>query len=243
MLAEGTTIITNAAREPEIVDLQNFLNKMGAKINGAGTDKIQIEGVKRLKDVSYNIMPDRIEAGSFLCFVAATKGNAILENVDTAHITPVINKLEEAECKIAIEKNKIKIIAPKRLKALDVKTMPYPGFPTDMQSVFASMLTIAKGTSIVVENIFENRYKYTQELNKMGAKITVEGKSAIIRGARKLYGANVNATDLRGGASLVLAGLVAKGITKIGNIDYILRGYENLDEKLRKLGANIEINK
>lgn len=243
VLAEGTTIITNAAREPEIIDLQNFLNKMGAKINGAGTDKIQIEGVKKLKDVSYNIMPDRIEAGSFLCFVAATKGNAILENVDTAHITPVINKLEETECKIAIEKNKIKIIAPKRLKALDVKTMPYPGFPTDMQSVFASMLTIAKGTSIVVENIFENRYKYTQELNKMGAKITVEGKSAIIRGARKLYGANVNATDLRGGASLVLAGLVAKGITKIGDIDYILRGYENLDEKLRKLGANIEIEK
>lgn len=243
VLAEGTTIITNAAREPEIVDLQNFLNKMGAKINGAGTDKIQIEGVKKLKDVSYNIMPDRIEAGSFLCFVAATKGNAILENINTTHITPVINKLEEAECKIAIEKNNIKIIAPKRLKALDVKTMPYPGFPTDMQSVFASMLTIAKGTSIIVENIFENRYKYTQELNKMGAKITVEGKSAIIRGTRKLYGANVNATDLRGGAALVLAGLVAKGITKIDNIDYILRGYENLDEKLKKLGANIEIDK
>lgn len=241
VLAEGTTIITNAAREPEIIDLQNILNKMGAKIIGAGTDEIQIEGVKKLKDVSYNIMPDRIEAGSFLCFVAATKGNAILENINSTHITPIINKLEEADCKINIEKNKIKIIAPKRLKAIDVKTMPYPGFPTDMQSVLAAMLTIAKGTSIMVENIFENRYKYTQELNKMGAKITVEGKSAIIRGTRKLYGANVKATDLRGGAALVLAGLAAKGVTKIDNIDYILRGYEDLDEKLIGLGAKIRM--
>ena len=242
-LQNGTTIITNAAREPEIVDLQNMLNKMGAKIIGAGTDKIQIEGVKKLKDVSYNIMPDRIEAGSFLCFIAATKGNGILENVNSSHITPIINKLEEAECKINIEKNQIKIVSPKRLKALDIKTMPYPGFPTDMQSVFASMLTTAKGTSIMIENIFENRYKYTQELNKMGAKITVEGKSAVIRGTRKLYGANVKATDLRGGAALVLAGLIAKGTTKIDNIEYILRGYDNIDEKLNKLGANIKMKK
>ncbi len=243
VLADGTTQITNAAREPEIIDLQNFLNKMGAKVTGAGTDEIQIEGVKKLKDVSYNIMPDRIEAGSFLCFIAATKGNAILENVNATHIAPVINKLEEAECKINIEKNKVKIIAPKKLKALDIKTMPYPGFPTDMQSIFASMLTISKGTSIIVENIFENRYKYVQELNKMGAKITVEGKSAIIRGTRKLYGANVTATDLRGGAALVLAGLIAKGKTRVENIEYILRGYENLDEKLRSIGANIMIEK
>lgn len=243
VLAEGTTVITNAAREPEIIDLQNFLNKMGAKIVGAGTDEIQIKGVKQLKDVSYNIMPDRIEAGSFLCFAAATKGNVILENVNATHITPIINKLEEAECKIDIVKNKIEIIAPKKLKALDIKTMPYPGFPTDMQSVFASMLTTAKGTSIMIENIFENRYKYTQELNKMGAKITVEGKSAVIRGTRKLYGANVKATDLRGGAALVLAGLIAKGTTKIDNIDYILRGYENLDAKLSKLGADIKLEK
>lgn len=239
VLAEGTTVITNAAREPEIIDLQNFLNKMGAKIIGAGTDEIQIDGVKKLKDISYNIMPDRIEAGSFLCFAGATKGNIILENVNATYITPIINKLEEADCKIFIEKNKLKIIAPKKLKALDIKTMPYPGFPTDMQSVLAAMLTIAKGTSIIVENIFENRYKYTQELNKMGAKITVEGKSAVIRGTRKLYGANVKATDLRGGAALVLAGLTAKGTTQIDNIDYILRGYENLDSKLSNLGANI----
>ena len=241
VLAEGTTIITNAAREPEIIDLQNFLNKMGAKIVGAGTDEIQIEGVKKLKDISYNIMPDRIETGSFLCFAAATKGNIILENVNATHITPIISKLEEAECKIETSKNKIKIIAPKKLKAIDIKTMPYPGFPTDMQSVFASMLTIAKGTSIIVENIFENRYKYTQELNKMGAKITVEGKSAIIRGTRKLYGADVKATDLRGGAALVLAGLIAKGKTQVEDIEYILRGYEKLDYKLQNLGANINI--
>lgn len=241
ILAEGTTIITNAAREPEIIELQNFLNKMGAKIVGAGTDEIQIEGVKKLKDISYNIMPDRIETGSFLCFAAATKGNIILENVNATHITPIISKLEEAECKIETSKNKIKIIAPKKLKAIDIKTMPYPGFPTDMQSVFASMLTIAKGTSIIVENIFENRYKYTQELNKMGAKITVEGKSAIIRGTRKLYGADVKATDLRGGAALVLAGLIAKGKTQVDDIEYILRGYEKLDYKLQNLGANINV--
>ena len=215
---------------------------MGAKIKGAGTDEIQIEGVKTLKDISYNIMPDRIEAGSFLCFAVATKGNIILENVNPTHITPIINKLEEADCKIDINKNKIKILAPKKLKSIDIKTMPYPGFPTDMQSVFASMLTTAKGTSIIVENIFENRYKYTQELNKMGAKITVEGKSAVIRGARRLYGADVKATDLRGGASLVLAGLIAKGTTQIDNIEYILRGYEKLDYKLRDLGAKININ-
>lgn len=240
VLAEGTTTITNAAREPEIIDLQNFLNKMGAKIIGAGTNEIRITGVKKLKDISYNIMPDRIETGTFLCLAVATKGKLILENTNTGHITPIITKLQEAECKIEIEKNKIKINSNKKIKALDIKTMPYPGFPTDMQSVFAAMLTTAKGTSIIVENIFENRFKYTQELNKMGAKITVEGKSAIIRGVRKLYGANVKATDLRGGAALVLAGLSAKGITKVENIEYILRGYENFDKKLRNINANIQ---
>ena len=241
VLAEGITTITNAAREPEIIDLQNFLNKMGAKIIGAGTNEIQITGVKKLKDISYNIMPDRIETGTFLCLAVATKGNLILENTNAEHITPVITKLQEADCKIEIEKNKIKINSNKKIKALDIKTMPYPGFPTDMQSVFSAMLTTAKGTSIIVENIFENRFKYTQELNKMGAKITVEGKSAIIRGVRKIYGANVKATDLRGGAALVLAGLSAKGITKVENIEYILRGYENFDKKLRNINANIQM--
>lgn len=241
ILAEGTTTITNAAREPEIIDLQNFLNKMGAKIIGAGTNEIRITGVKKLKDISYNIMPDRIETGTFLCLAVATKGNLILENTNAEHITPVITKLQEAECKIEIEKNKIKINSNKKIKALDIKTMPYPGFPTDMQSVFSAMLTTAKGTSIIVENIFENRFKYTQELNKMGAKITVEGKSAIIRGVRKIYGANVKATDLRGGAALVLAGLSAKGVTKVDDIEYILRGYENFDKKLRNINADIQM--
>lgn len=241
VLAEGITTITNAAREPEIIDLQNFLNKMGAKIIGAGTNEIQITGVKKLKDISYNIMPDRIETGTFLCLAVATKGNLILENTNAEHITPVITKLQEADCKIEIEKNKIKINSNKKIKALDIKTMPYPGFPTDMQSVFSAMLTTAKGTSIIVENIFENRFKYTQELNKMGAKITVEGKSAIIRGVRKLYGANVKATDLRGGAALVLAGLSAKGVTKVEDIEYILRGYENFDKKLRNINADIQM--
>ena len=161
-LADGITIITNAAREPEIIDLQNFLTKMGAKIKGAGTNKIEVEGVKNLKDVSYNIMPDRIESGTFLCIAAATNGNILLKNVDTEHITPVINKLEETGCELKIQRREIEIVAPKKLKAVDIKTMPYPGFPTDMQSIFATTLTIAKGTSIIVENIFENRYKYTR---------------------------------------------------------------------------------
>ena len=181
-LGEGTTQINNAAREPEIIDLQNFLNKMGAKIQGAGSNKIQIEGVKKLNDVSYNIMPDRIETGTFLCAAAMSQGNIIIENTNINHITPIISKLEEANCKLKLEKDKIELKAPKKLKALEIRTMPYPGFPTDMQSIFVSMLTIAKGTSIIVENIFESRYKFTQELIRMGAKITIEGKSAIVKG-------------------------------------------------------------
>lgn len=241
VLSKGKTIITNAAREPEIVDLQNFLNKMGANIIGAGTNQIEIVGVKKLKDVNYNIMPDRIETGTFLCFAAATNGKLVLEDTNYLNVTPIINKLEEAGCEIDSEKNTIYINAPKKISPLDIKTMPYPGFPTDMQSVFVSMLTTAKGTSVVIENIFENRYKYAQELNKMGAKITIEGKSAIVRGTRKLYGANVKATDLRGGAALVLAGLIAKGKTQIDNIEYILRGYENLNKKLEQIGARVKI--
>lgn len=243
VLAEGKTTITNAAREPEIIDLQNFLNKMGAKVKGAGTDEIEIEGVKKLKEISYNIMPDRIETGTFLCLAAITGEKIKLEKTNPNHVTPVINKLEEAGCNIEIEKGTIKIEAPKKLKAIDIKTMPYPGFPTDMQSLMAATFTIAKGTTIIVENIFENRYKYTQELNKMGAKITVEGKSAIIRGTRKLYGATIRATDLRGGAALVLAGLAAKGTTVVENIEYILRGYEDFDKKIRALGGDIEISR
>ena len=238
-LGEGKTIITNAAREPEIIDLQNFLNKMGAKIKGAGSNKIEINGVKQLKDVSYNIMPDRIETGTFLCIAAMTGGSLKLKNADATHITPVINKLEESGCKIETYKNIIQIEGPKKLKAVDIKTMPYPGFPTDMQSIFATTMTVAKGTSVIVENIFENRYKYTQELVRMGAKIKVEGKTAVIKGVRKLYGANVKATDLRGGASVVMAGIAAKGMTKVENIEYILRGYEKFDKKLQDIGVDI----
>ncbi len=216
-----------------------MLNKMGAKIKGAGTDIIEIEGVKKLKDVSYNIMPDRIETGTFLCMAAMTGGNIKVKGTNSNHITPVIYKLEETGCKLKVQKNEIEIQAPKRLKAVDIKTMPYPGFPTDMQSIFATSLTLAKGTSMVIENLFENRYKYTQELIRMGAKITIEGKTAVIKGVRRLYGANVKATDLRGGAALVMAGMAARGETKIENIEYILRGYEKFDHKLKSLGIDI----
>ena len=242
-LGEGTTIITNAAREPEIEDMIKYLNKMGAKISGAGTDKVEIIGVKRLAEVSYNIMPDRIEAGTYLVAGAITSGDIRLIDVNSSHIEPILNKLDEANCKLNICKNEIEIIAPKRVKAVDIKTMPYPGFPTDMQSIFGALLVTAKGTSVITENIFESRYKYAQELIRMGAKISVEGRTAIIKGTKKIQGANVVATDLRGGASLVIAGLYAKGVTQVDNIHYILRGYEKIDEKLKKLGAKIYIEK
>lgn len=242
-LGEGTTIITNAAREPEIEDMIKYLNKMGAKISGAGTDKVEITGVKRLTEVSYNIMPDRIEAGTYLVAGAITSGNIKLLNVNSLHIEPILNKLDEANCKLNINKDEIEIIAPKRVKSVDIKTMPYPGFPTDMQSIFGALLITAKGTSVITENIFESRYKYAQELIRMGAKINVEGRTAIIKGTKRIQGANVIATDLRGGASLVIAGLYAKGITQVDNVHYILRGYEKMDEKLKKLGAKIYIEK
>ena len=239
-MGEGTTTITNAAREPEIIDLQNFLNRMGAKVRGAGSNKIEVVGVKKLKDVSYNIMPDRIEVGTFLCMAAMTNGNLILEGVNNTQIIPIIDKLQECGCKIESRANKIEISAPKRLRATDIKTMPYPGFPTDMQSIFATALTTARGTSVIVENIFENRYKYTQELIRMGARITIEGKTAIIKGVRRLYNANVKATDLRGGAALVMAALSTKGESKVDNIEYILRGYENFENKIQNIGGKIK---
>lgn len=238
-LSDGITTILNAAMEPEIVDLQNFLNKLGAKIKGAGTSQIIIKGVSTLKDSGYKIMPDRIEAGTLLCAGAITGGKVTLKNVIPEHLSSVTEKLEEAGCKIKIEKNLITLEAPKKLKAIEIKTMPYPGFPTDMQAIFGSMLSVSKGTSVIIENIFENRYKYSNELQRMGAKFLVEGRTAIIKGVRKLSGTNVEAQDLRGGVALVLAGLVAKGTTKIENIEYILRGYENLDKKLNMLGAKI----
>ena len=238
-LAEGTTVLTNSAKEPEIEDLVNFLNKAGAKIKGAGTDRIEIIGVRKLSEISYNIMPDRIEAGTYLVAGAITGGDIKITNANPRHIEPILNKLEETSCKIITQNNEIEIIAPRRLKAVDIKTMPYPGFPTDLQSIFTALLTHAKGTSIVTENIFESRYKYTQELNRMGAKIKVEGRTAIIKGSRRIQGTNVVANDLRGGAALILEALSAKGKTQIDNIHYILRGYENIEQKLKKLGAEI----
>ena len=240
VFAEGETILTNAALEPEIVDLQKMLNKMGAKIEGAGTNIIKIKGVKKLKESSHNIMPDRIEAGTMLVATAMTAGKIEITNANLNDIIPIIHKLEEMGCKIGTKGDIISLIAPKKLKAVDIKTMPYPGFPTDMRSVFGSAFTIAKGTSLIIENIFENRYKYITELKRMGAKATIEGKTAIIKGTKKLTGAEVNATDLRGGAALVLAGLTAKGTTKVNNIEYILRGYEDLGGKLNSLGAKVE---
>ncbi len=239
VLANGTTQIINAAMEPEIIDLQNALNSMGAKIKGAGSNNIIIKGVEKLKNLSYNIIPDRIEAGTLLCMTAITGGNIVLKKVNPEHIQTLLNKLEEMGCKFKISKNEIIMQTPKKLRPVDIKTLPYPGFPTDMQSIIAAVLTVAKGTSIVVENIFENRYKYASELIKMGAKITVEGKTEVIKGVKRLNKSTVKATDLRGGAALVTAALNAKGKTCVENVEYILRGYEKLEEKLKSLGANI----
>lgn len=239
-LAEGTTIINNAAMEPEIIDLANCLNKMGAKIYGAGTNIIKIIGVNKLKSIGYKIMPDRIEAGTFLCAAAITGSKITVNNIIPSHIIPVIHKLEEAGCILDVKENYIIIDAPKRLKSIEIKTMPYPGFPTDLQQIFGSMLTTAKGTSIIVENIFENRFKYINELKRMGAKIVIEGKTAIITGTKKLVGATVEGNDLRGGAGLIIAGLAAKGRTTVNNIEYVFRGYENIDKKLTMLGARIK---
>ncbi len=232
-------ILKNAAMEPEIVDLADFLNRMGAKITGAGTNIIKIRGVKELREVSYTIMPDRIEAGTLLLATAMTGGDIKLNKVCPEHISPILHKLQECGCRVDIIKNTIYLKANGKLIGTEIKTLPYPGFPTDLQPLFTTFLTICKGTSIVTENIFENRYKFAQELKRMGAKINIEGKTAIIKGVKRLHGANVESTDLRGGASLMLAGMVAKGTTRVKKVEYILRGYDNLDKKLNSLGASI----
>lgn len=239
VLGSHEVLIKNAAMEPEIVDLACFLNRMGAKVIGAGTNIIRIRGVKSLKEVSYTIMPDRIEAGTLVLATAMATGDIRLNKVCPEHISPILHKLQECGCKIEIEKNAVSLKSNGKLLGTEIKTMPYPGFPTDLQPLFTTFLTICKGTSIVTENIFENRYKFTQELKRMGAKINIEGKTAIIKGVKRLHGANVESTDLRGGASLVMAGIAAKGTTKVQKVEYILRGYDNLDKKLNSLGANI----
>ena len=239
-MANGYTTIENAAKEPHVVDVANFLNSMGANIKGAGTDVIRIRGVEKLHGTSYSIIPDQIEAGTFMCAAAATMGDVMVKNVIPKHLEATTAKLEEIGCQVEEFDDAVRVVANKRLKRTNVKTMPYPGYPTDMQPQFAVALTLAEGTSIITESIFENRFKYVAELVRMGADIKVEGNTAIVNGVEKLTGAQVSAPDLRAGAALVIAGLAAEGITIVDDIVYIQRGYERFEEKLRALGAEIE---
>lgn len=242
VLAKGKTLIRNPAKEPEIVDLQDYLNGMGAKIRGAGTGIIEIDGVDSLSNVEHRIMPDRIVAGTILSAAAITKSEITITNVIPDHIVSVISKLKEMGCIIIEKENELKIIPPSVLRPVDIiRTLPYPGFPTDMQPQIVSVLCLASGTSIVTETVFENRFKHTEELMRMGAKIKVDGRVAVIKGVRELTGAKVSAKDLRGGAALVLAGLAAEGTTIIENIKHIERGYDNFDLMLKKLGADIKV--
>lgn len=238
-MAEGQTILENAAQEPEIIDLANFLNIMGAKIRGAGTNVIKITGVPKLIGHNYTIIPDRIEAGTYMVAVAMTGGDIYIENAISEHLKPVIAKLNEAGVKIEEDIDGIRVSCNKRPKAIDIKTLPYPGFPTDMQAQFMAMLTIADGTGLVTETVFENRFMHVDELKRMGACIKVDGRTSIVEGVPSLNGCQVKATDLRAGAAMVLAGLVANGETEVSYIHHIDRGYDNLVEKLCGLGANI----
>ena len=239
-MAEGRTIIENAAKEPHVVDAANFLNSMGANIKGAGTDVIRIRGVEKLHATEYSIIPDQIEAGTFMFAAAATRGDVIVKNVIPKHLEATTAKLVEIGCEVEEFDDAVRVVATKRLNNTNVKTLPYPGYPTDMQPQIGVALAIAKGTSIVTESIFENRFKYVDELIRMGADIKVEGNTAVIYGTEKLMGARVSAPDLRAGAALVIAGLAAEGITIVDDIVYIQRGYENFEQKLRGLGAEIE---
>lgn len=239
VLAQGETVIDNAAMEPEIVDMVNFLNKMGAKIYGAGTSTIRIRGVEKLLGATHQIMPDRIEAGTFMVAAAATHGDIILNNVIVSHMRPVIAKLREAGCEIYEEVDSLRIIATKKLKPIKVKTLPYPGFPTDMQAQFMALETLIEGKSEVIETVFENRFMHVEELIKLGADIDVEDRTATVRGVEKLHAAEVKATDLRAGAALVIAALCAEGETTLSDIYHIDRGYEDFEEKFRSLGAKV----
>lgn len=240
--AEGITVIQNAAKEPEIWDLQTVLNKMGAKISGAGTSTVRVEGVKSFGSIEHEIMPDRIVAGTFMAAAAITGGSLLLKDVMIEHLKPVISKLTESGCVInEYDDNKLFISGNKRLKAAEVvKTLPYPGFATDMQAQMMAVMTVAKGTSVFIETVFESRYKHVEELVKMGANIKVDGRTAIVRGVKKLTGAEVKAGDLRGGAALILAGLTAEGTTIVDNVKlHVDRGYDKLEVKLARLGADI----
>ena len=236
-MAEGKTIIENAAKEPHVVDVANFLNSMGAQIRGAGTDVIRIVGVEKLHKTEYSIIPDQIEAGTFMFAAAATKGDVTVKNVIPKHLEATIAKLLEIGCEVEEFDDAVRVVSKGGLTSTHVKTLPYPGFPTDMQPQMAVLLGIAEGTSTVTESIFENRFKYVDELTRMGADIKVESNIAIISGVKRYTGARVNAPDLRAGAALVIAGLAAEGITVVDDIYYIQRGYEALEEKLTKIGA------
>jgi UDP-N-acetylglucosamine 1-carboxyvinyltransferase len=239
-LARGNTVIENAAEEPEIVDLVNFLNAMGARIKGAGTKIIRVEGVPRLSGTVHTVIPDRIEAGSFLTAVAITGGDVLVDNVICDHLKPVTAKLREAGVRVEENENSIRVSSDSELQPVDIKTMPYPGFPTDMQAQLMAVLCLARGTSMITETVFENRFMHANELKRMGARIKIEGRTAVVQGVPRLTGAPVKATDLRAGAALVLAGLAAEGRTEIVNIFHIDRGYDRLEEKLRGLGADIQ---
>ena len=239
-LAEGVTTIENAAKDPEVVELGHFLNKMEAKVEGLGTDLIKIKGVKELHGIDYTIIPDRIEAGTYMIAAAITGGDVLIEKADLLLLKPLIVKLEEAGVRIELEKNLIKVIGPDRVKAVDIKTLPFPGFPTDMQPQFMALSCVARGTSVITETVFEKRFAHIGDLIRMGADIKVEGHSAIIKGVKKLSAAPVMASDLRGGAALVLAGLVAEGTTELSRIYHLDRGYAKLEEKLNSLGADIK---
>lgn len=238
--AKGTTIIENVAREPEIVDLANILNKMGAKIYGAGTETLRIEGVEKLHGVHHSIVQDRIEAGTFMVAAAITQGNVLIEDGIVEHNRPLISKLREMGVTIEEEEKGIRVVGPRRLKPTDIKTLPYPGFPTDMQAQMTVAQLLADGTSTVIETLFENRFQHLQELMKMGAKFQIEGNVARLHGSTELYGGEVAATDLRAAAALVLIGLFVKGRTKVTHLEYLDRGYYRFHEKLAALGANIE---
>lgn len=240
-MAQGKTVIENAAREPHVVDAANFLNSMGANIKGAGTDVIRVRGVEALHRTAYTVVPDMIEAGTFMFAAAATRGDILMKNVIPKHLEAMTAKLTEIGCQVEEFDDAVRISAKSRLGKTHVKTLPYPGFPTDMQPQIGVALCLARGTSIVTESIFENRFKYVDELARMGATIKVEGNTAIIDGTETLTGARICAPDLRAGAALVIAGLAAEGVTVVDDIVYILRGYEDFDKKLRDLGAEIEL--
>jgi UDP-N-acetylglucosamine 1-carboxyvinyltransferase len=239
-LAEGETIIENAAREPEVVDLANCLVSMGARISGAGTDVIRIQGVDKLHGATHAIMPDRIETGTYLCAAAITGGDIRLLKTSAAYLDTVVDKLMDAGCEITVERDAIRLVAPKRLKAVSLRTAPYPAFPTDMQAQFMAINCVADGVATIRETIFENRFMHVNELMRLGANIQIEGNNAIVRGVDKLEGATVMATDLRASASLVIAALVAQGETVIDRIYHLDRGYERIEEKLAKLGASVK---